>query len=257
MAFLKYEDVLVKVGNDDIFADTASINVEASLSESRNIYGEIERYAPTNGLKGQMSFEYYMTGALPTYLDITGINEADTRNGSFGGLGFSDAYTTSFSLDVEPYSPVMISSNMDFYSALTSNISSNFSNPTSLSNWTNKYAHGIRSFVVGTPSNINNTLSVSYSVSAQRMPIYLAGETTPTRVTKQGVEVNMTIRGDNIGDVLAVSGNHAEITCHMLDMNSNHTLEKLRCSGQIVSQNLTVSAQNYLNGVISVRQVFQ
>ena len=37
MAFLKYEDVLVKVGNDDIFADTASINVEASLSESRNI----------------------------------------------------------------------------------------------------------------------------------------------------------------------------------------------------------------------------
>ena len=158
---------------------------------------------------------------------------------------------------IEPYAPVKVSAALDFYSALTSYISASSSSPTDLSYWKNQYAHGIRSYVLGTPSNVNNTLTVAYSVAAERRPIYLAGETTPTRVTKEAVEVNMSIRGDNIGNLLLISGNHAEITCHLLDMNTNTTLDKLRCSGQITRQELSVSSQNYLNGVISVRQVFQ
>ena len=67
----------------------------------------------------------------------------------------------------------------------------------------------------------------------------------------------MSLRGDNIGEFLLVSGRHAEITCHMLDMNTNTVLDKLKCSGQITRQELSVSPQSYLNGVISVRQVFQ
>jgi hypothetical protein len=188
---------------------------------------------------------------------MTGIADTDTRAGAFGGLNFSDAYARSYSLEIQPYSPVKISAAMDFYSALTSSVSSSSSDPTSLGYWKNRYAHGIRSYVAGVPSNINNTLSVSYSVSAIRRPIYLAGETTPTRVTKEGVEINMSFWGDNIGDFLLITGNHARLKCHMLDMNKNKTLDKLACSGQITRQELTVSSQNYLNGVISVRQVFQ
>ena len=257
MAFLKYEDVVVEIGSESIFADTASINVNASVAESRNIYGEIERYAPTNGLRGGLSFEYYMTGGIPEYLNMTGIPDSETNAGTFAGLDFSNAYARSYNLNVEPYSPVKIDASLDFYSALTTSITADTTNPTSLSYWKNRYAHGIRSFVLGAPSNINNTLSVSYSVNATRNPVYLAGETDPTRVTKQAVEVNMTLRGDNIGEFLLVSGRHAAITCHMLDMNTNTTLDKLRCSGQITQQQLSVSSQNYLNGVISVRQVFQ
>lgn len=257
MAFLKYEDVVITLGNDKVFADSAGINVEAPLAESRNVDGEIERYAPTNGLRGELSFECYMTGAIPDYLDMTGVADSDTRAGTFGGLDFSDAYTRSYSLNVQPYQPVKINASMDFYSALTSSLSSNSTDPTSLGYWKNRYAHGIRSYVAGTPSNINHTLSVSYSVSASRRPIYLIGETTPTRVTKEAVEINMTVQGDNIGDFMLITGNHAQLKCHMLDMNKNKTLDKLTCSGQITRQELTVSSQNYLNGVISVRQVFQ
>ena len=257
MAFLKYEDVVITLGNEKIFADTAGINVDASVAESKNIYGEIERYAPTNGLRGELSFEYYMTGAIPSYLNMTGIPDTKTRNGAFGGLAFTDAYARSYSLGVQPYSPVKINSSIDFYSALTSNLSSSSSDPTDLSYWKNQYAHGIRSYVLGAPSNINNTLSVDYSVSAVRRPVYLAGEPSPPRVTKEAIEINMSLRGDNIGEFLLVSGRHAEITCHMLDMNTNTVLDKLKCSGQITRQELSVSPQSYLNGVISVRQVFQ
>ena len=198
-----------------------------------------------------------MTGGIPEYLNMTGIPDSETNAGTFAGLDFSNAYARSYNLNVEPYSPVKIDASLDFYSALTTSITADTTNPTSLSYWKNRYAHGIRSFVLGAPSNINNTLSVSYSVNATRNPVYLAGETDPTRVTKQAVEVNMTLRGDNIGEFLLVSGRHAAITCHMLDMNTNTTLDKLRCSGQITQQQLSVSSQNYLNGVISVRQVFQ
>tara|TARA_Y100000034_G_scaffold64771_1_gene78398 strand:- start:5985 stop:6758 length:774 start_codon:yes stop_codon:yes gene_type:complete len=257
MAFLKYEDVVIELGNESIFADSASINVDASVVESRNVYGEIERYAPTNGLRGELGFEYYMTGAIPAYLDMTGIPDSQTSDGSFAGLDFSNAYTRSYSLEVQPYSPVKINASLDFYSALTTSIATDSTSPTSLPYWKNQYAHGIRSYVLGAPSNINNTLSVSYGITATRNPVYLAGQTSPTRVTKEAVEVNMTLRGDNIGEFLLVSGRHAEITCHMLDMNTNTTLDKLRCSGQIVQQELSISPQNYLNGVISVRQVFQ
>ena len=257
MAFLKYEDVVITLGNEKIFADTAGINVDASVAESKNIYGEIERYAPTNGLRGELSFEYYMTGAIPSYLNMTGIPDTKTRNGAFGGLAFTDAYARSYSLGVQPYSPVKINSSIDFYSALTSNLSSSSSDPTDLSYWKNQYAHGIRSYVLGAPSNKNKTRSVDYSVSAVRRPVYLAGETSPTRVTKEAIEINMSLRGDNIGEFLLVSGRHAEITCHMLDMNTYTVLDKLKCSGQITRQELSVSPQSYLNGVISVRQVFQ
>ena len=33
MAFLKYEDVVITLGNEKIFADTAGINVDASVAE--------------------------------------------------------------------------------------------------------------------------------------------------------------------------------------------------------------------------------
>ena len=173
MAFLKYEDVVVTVGNDKVFADSASISVDASMTESRNVYGEIERYAPTDGLRGELSFEYYMTGAIPDYLNMTGLPDTGTINGTFGGLNFTDAYARSYSLEVQPYTPVKINAAMDFYSALTSSISSDSTVPTDLSYWKNQYAHGIRSFVLGTPSNINSTLSISYSITSQRSPVYL------------------------------------------------------------------------------------
>ena len=48
------------------------------------------------------------------------------------------------------------------------------------------------------------SLSVSYGITAARNPVYLAGQTSPTRVTKEAVEVNMTLRGDNIGEFLLV-----------------------------------------------------
>ena len=85
MAFLKYEDVLLKVAGESIFAQQASINVNTSLQPVRLIDGTIHRYAPTNGAKGTLSFSHYLTGSIASFLDVTGVAETST-NGSFGGL---------------------------------------------------------------------------------------------------------------------------------------------------------------------------
>jgi len=56
MAFLKYEDVLLKVAGESIFAQQASINVNTSLEPIRLIDGSIHRYAATNGARGTFKF---------------------------------------------------------------------------------------------------------------------------------------------------------------------------------------------------------
>ena len=97
MAFLKYEDVLIKGAGESSFAQQASINVNTSLQPVRLIDGTIHRYAAANGARGTLSFSHYLTGSIASFLDVTGVAETST-NGSFGGLTFNNAYLKSTSV---------------------------------------------------------------------------------------------------------------------------------------------------------------
>ncbi len=252
MAFLKYEDVLLKVAGESIFAQQASINVNTSLQPVRLIDGTVHRYAPTNGARGTLSFSHYLTGSIASFLDVTGVAETST-NGSFGGLTFDNAYLKSMRFQVQPYAPILVESSFDFYGSFSSNISS--SHDTELAK--DKYSHSIKSFVAGTPSNMNHTLSFNYSVQAARNPVYLAGETTPTRVTKEATNIQMSIQGDNIGGNINDGGTEANLKCSIFDINDSTALQHFHCSGRISQQELNVDQQGYLIGGISVTQAHQ
>lgn len=53
--FIKYENALLKVANETILANQATIGVEASLQPITNVTGSIVRYAPTGPIKGTLS----------------------------------------------------------------------------------------------------------------------------------------------------------------------------------------------------------
>jgi hypothetical protein len=256
MGFLRYHDVEVTVDGDNIFAQTATIGVDASVSVVRHTDGTIFRYAPTNGLKGQLSLEYYMTGSLNTNFNPTTTTET-AMNGTFAGLAFSNIYTKSLSFSMEPYQPILIKSSFDFYSDLSSTISSSFEDPTANAAWDGqgKYAHGVVSYLAGLPSRMNETISFNYSSSAERIPVYLIGETTPTRVTLEQTQADMGLRGNDIGGVLQTSGTNANITCYLEDINSRSNITSFNVNGEIVSQRLDVSQNGYLEGEIGVSQV--
>jgi hypothetical protein len=252
MGFLKYEDVLIEVAGESVFASEASINVSASLEPVRLADGTVHRYAPSNGMQGQLSFSHYLTGSLASFLDVTGVSEAAVV-GTFGGLSFGDAYLNSLSFSVEPYSPILVESSFNFYGSLSNSISSSYDVDLEKT----KHSHAIKSFVAGTPANMNYNISFDYSMKAQRNPVLLAGETTPTRVTKQAVDINMNIVGDNIGNNLTFNGEDVNLKCSIYDINNSSALQNFYCSGRITSQELGVSNQGYLNGAISAIQSYQ
>ena len=256
MAFLRYHDVQVKIDGDNIFAQSASIGVDASVSEVRHTDGDIFRYAPTNGLRGQLSLEYYMTGSINTNFNpITATETA--MDGIFAGLSFSNIYAKSLNFSMEPYRPILVQSTFDFYSDLSNTISSSFEDPTANAAWDGqgKYAHGAVSYLAGLPDRMNNTISFDYSSSAERVPVYLIGETTPTRVTLEKTQCNMRLKGSDIGGVIQTSGTNANITCYLEDINSRSNIANFNVNGEIISQRLSASDNGYLEGEIGVSQV--
>ena len=253
MSFLKYEDVLVQVDGQSVFAQNASIDVNAPVEPVRLFNGTIHRYAPAQAPKGTLTFNHYLTGSLASFLNVTGISESSVA-GTFGGLTFSDAYLTSLSFSVRPYEPINVQSSFDIYGSFSNSVSS--SNDTELNKV--KYSHAAKSFVGGLPTNINHTVSFNYSMEAVRSPVFLAGETTPTRVTKENIDINMSIAGDNIGSNINAGGSDASLTCSIYDINdSSSALQNFHCSGRIITQELNVGSQGYLNGNISVTQAYQ
>jgi hypothetical protein len=224
----------------------------------RHTDGTIFRYAPTNGLRGQLSLEYYMTGSLNTNFNPVTATET-AMNGTFAGLAFSNIYARSLSFSMEPYRPILIKSSFDFYSDLSSTISSSFEDPTANAAWDGqgKYAHGTVSYLAGLPSRMNETISFDYSSAAERVPVYLIGETTPARVTLEQTQLDMRLRGSDIGGVLQTSGTNANITCYLEDINSRSNITNFNVNGEIISQKLDVSQNGYLEGEIAVSQVYR
>jgi len=107
------------------------------------------------------------------------------------------------------------------------------------------------------PSRMNKTISFNYSSNANRTPAYLIGETTPTRVTLEETSLTMSLKGSDIGDVLQTSGTNANITCYLEDINSRSNIMNFNVNGQIVNQALSVSQGDYMEGGITVTQVYR
>ena len=159
----------------------------------------------------------------------------------------------SLSFSVEPYSPILVRSSFDFYGSFSNSASSSYDADLAKT----KYSHAIKSFVAGTPSNINHTISFDYSMEAKRNAVFLAGETTPTRVTKEAVDITMDIKGDNIGNNLTFYGEDVNLKCSIYDINDSSVLQNFYCSGRIDRQNMQVNPRGYLNGGISAIQAYQ
>ena len=71
MSFLKYEDVLVQVDGQSVFAQNASIDVSAPVEPVRLFNGTIHRYAPAQAPKGTLTFTHYLTGSLASFLNVS------------------------------------------------------------------------------------------------------------------------------------------------------------------------------------------
>lgn len=265
MAFIKYEDCVVNLNDKVVFANTAQLSASARTEASRNVMGELIRYSPTAPIEGSLSLSFYLTKNFQNHhqefniLDIINSPEhldsfSSGMTGSIAGVSFSNAYLNNLSFSVEPFSPVLINANFSIYGALaaSSNQTEGFSQ---LARQEGQPANGVNSFyTAATELGIDHPISFSYQATINRMINLEIGESIPTRVCKGESNAQVTINSEGFGNSLQIQGNEAALTAQLYPLYSSDPVGSFYCSGQLVSQNLSVSSNDFLKGSLTIEQ---
>tara|TARA_Y100000310_G_scaffold114451_1_gene112944 strand:- start:1374 stop:2174 length:801 start_codon:yes stop_codon:yes gene_type:complete len=254
--FIEYEKALLQIEGHSIFAESAQLGVDVPLTPARSVTGSLIRYAADGPIRGTLTFTHYLTGVLHDFLNpLTAVEwTGEPLGGNFGGVQFSSGYIKGLEFSVAPFEPISVQSTMDIYGELTF-LESGRSDAGMRNE--RQISHGAKSYVAGDNIGINNKLTFDYSVSCDRNPVMLIGSGLPSRVTKENVRINMTVRGENLGNVLLETGNAATLTANIYDAYGDpagSALDTFVCTGQIFSQSLAGGDRNNLVGSISMSQ---
>lgn len=261
--FIKYEDCAVKINDSGIFASEATFSMSADTQVERLVDGSIlldadgtQRHGANGPLKGQLSLNYYMDDNFSNFFDLLSIGELEVT-GTFAGVEIRGMYLTNTSFSAEPFAPIPMSVTFDVYGPISAHLAP-YADTFSATQDETTLLNGATSVVsgVGVDSKIDYITNFDYSVSATRTPSFLIGESAPSRVTIDNIEINMNINGEKFGDNLKINGNTAELTVTMKDLYDNVS-KQFGCTGKIINQELQVSSEDYLKGGISVKQIYK
>ena len=112
--FLSYQNIDFRFGDQNYYASNVSLSAQASVDAVVLNDGSLLNYAPDGAVIGGLSVDFYLTGSLPSFLQITGTNESSV-DVSFAGVKIDKVYAKSVSFSVEPFQPIVISAEFDWY----------------------------------------------------------------------------------------------------------------------------------------------
>ncbi len=245
------------INDNEILASNAQISLGTSLSPK---YLMTQRHTqdqvPGNGIGGQLSFGYYITGRDYFKEFITGQGEipfsgSDQLSGNFGGLYFASGFLTSYSVNFSPNSPASVNATVSFFDSAGGVFTPTYQaapSSTQILNMTHASVEGEFATAV-----VDNFLAGTYNYSADVSPVYLMNETVPSDVSFGPKTVNINFEVDNPTGYLPISGDAAKISVNLKNSSST-TLESFICSGVINSRNLASSAGDYVKQTINITQ---
>lgn len=253
--FLSYQNIDFRFGNQNYYASNVSLSAEASVDAVLVNDGSLLKYAPDGAVVGNLSVDFYLTGALPSFLQITGINESPVEV-SFAGVKINEVYAKSLSFSVEPFQPILISTAFDWYGNV---LVENF-NEQSLTTLTSKLipdyiANGYKSFM--TTSSIEGVgfiVSFDYNMSCDRPAYFNVDEIVPFRVGKLNKKADMSIKSNTLGEILSIEGKSAITNITLKDILGT-SLDVFNISGVLTSQNYEISEGQYLLASAKISQV--
>jgi hypothetical protein len=256
----------LRINGKEILASSASISLGASLSPQYRIAGESIRntavYSPTNGVGGQLSFSYFITGKDYFKTFITGQGETgnmgEVISGNFGGLNFDSGYLTSYSANFGPNSSSVANVSILFFDQLNgvfSPIETQAPSSTQILNLKSAIIEG--EFASDSGGSVDNFIGGAYNYTSQVRPVYLMGETKPSSVAYGEKVVNMNFEIDSPTGYLPVSGTSALIKVSLLPEGGtliSQAVEDFTCSGLIQQRNIASSAGDYIKHSINIVQ---
>ena len=185
--FIKYENLDFRIDNDIFYSTSVKISLQSNIQPVLLADGSLLRYAPQETVIGSLSTEFYLTGALPSYLNIINSTESSV-NCSFGGVAIDQCYIKSLAFTASQFSPILLNIDFDWYGKINSSNSTydlknksigGPSGPTGpLVQPLSHISHSNNSYIsdLSNVFGFSEIFSYSYNESCDRVPFFKNGE---------------------------------------------------------------------------------
>ena len=273
------ENTLPNTGSGFFCATEASLSIDSSL-EAEKTFGEpriADKYNISGPQSAKLSFSYLpMVGSNSAtnpenqwaVTNLTGDYQSGHRI-KFGNFELRSCYLSSLNIDISPQSPVSFKCNFDVYdlSQVTGQSFTGFSVQNALTtNGSGAYLESLHALALGVSGSgvslpeSKAEISISYNIN--RSPCYRLGDIYPSTVVLDSVEKQLTIRGENIGQICSFSGGNAIVDLSFSPFSSfitggtgfsaqSQSLFSIRTAGRVSSQNLD-AGEDGLNGSVTI-----
>jgi len=270
--FLNYRGVDFKLEGEDFYATQVSLNAQASVDPVVLSDGSLLKYAPSDAVVGSLSCEFYLEGALPSYLNITGTHDSPIK-AEFANVEITGVYPKSISFSVEPFQPILISAEFDWYGDVKVEDFSEYGiKKVREKSVPNFCAHSYKSFLQsrkiftfdssfssgptgpsGPEGKGSNIVSISYRSNCDRPSFYNVDELIPFRVAKLNKSCDISLSANHLGDLISIEGKDAIANIHVKDFYGT-LLDIFTISGVLSDQNYNISEGQYMLTEASISQ---
>lgn len=289
MAYLSYTDVPLYFGNnqnsselpgEDPSSNKGVICQQLQLNHTPNItpvrvLGKIpgrDSYNLAGPPKSTLSFTAYANQdfKITDYTGNVGDIGTTFRIGdSVNGISGSGVFLTSYSFTLSTYQPVLIQATFDIYNPLAIDgqggaIADASSNDVIDDLSFPAYGHGAYSTLSGAQmsgganiSSLDTIESVQYSYSANRRPIYTLGNYNPQDVRLLSEEQSMKIDGDNIVNIVPLTGLNCEPITAVIKNANNIDLFEVEVQGRITAENVSIQGGDLAKGSVTVTELLK
>lgn len=271
---------------ENFFAATsASLTIDPNLVENRyvNINQDKNDFSHNGPLEGKFNFTFYpLVETINNYnlyinknnqlafFDLTG-DFATGHNIKLSNLLLKKCFLESYSLKIEPFKPISISSNFivyDMSSSIGDQIVENkiqFSGSKS-KNPSYEALHGTTSKLIDNNKYGEVKSSINIDVRSTRVPVYTLGSKYPEELILKSVERTISITSNNIKEIVDITGRHVGNTPLYLmpyallfnpqvTPNDQYSVLKFDISGRITSQQISVDQNDNMKGTIVIKEI--
>ena len=297
--FIKYTDVPIFANftgengsidssspNNFFAATSASLSIDPNLIENRfvNVTQDRNNFSHNGPLEGKFSFTFYplIETINKNHLNLQKSNQlgffdltGDFKTGhniKIANLTLKKCYLQNYSVKIEPFKPVSVTSNFLVYDMSTSigqsiqPLSSSFSIYSSSNTPNYETLHGTATKMIDNDSYGKIKTSIDVSVEVQRTPVYVIGNKYVDTVILRTVERKTSIKSENIGAIIDITGGSAGATSlyfmpYGLSFNPSFTpnaqsaVLSFDISGRITSQQISISQNQTMEGSIVVKEI--
>lgn len=246
-----YKNLVFKLDGVEFITDSVSFNLRNS---SESTYREGNRnsyqYSANNGVLGDISISYSLTGNDPVKNYIENPSGMNPISGYVGGLYFTSGYIENYSVNLSRFKSVKASASIKIFDSLSGTFSPAYESVES-----RDILHvndvTITGCSIGALEDID---SISYNFNQSLNPQYQIGAHIPEKVLMGKKKTSLNINTTNISGYLLPEGQKGEIEFTLTHPN-NSTINETYCiNGEIKQKSSSSQLKDFIRSTISIEQ---